>query len=283
MNKKGITLIELLIALVISAILIAGIYKTFISQQRTYAVQDQVVEMQQNVRAAINKMLREIRMTNFGRVVYDEDQSLSYILPVNGFGTILTTNPNNITIVGAFEQIKDAGGNPIRVGAFTPAPGATISLVDQDGNPAFTGEFNNAANSYLSIGGQECFTVVPAGTTSVLTLTGTRTPTEPVGHFVFKVQAVTYDLDAVTFRLRRNENTGGGPQPLADNIEALQFQYFNSSGSQTLIPNSTKTIQVTVTARTKEPDPDFKGGDGYRRRQIVSTIQLRNMGLPPNP
>lgn len=273
MNKKGITLIELLIALVISAILIAGIYRVFISQQRTYAVQDQVVEMQQNVRGAINKMMREIRMTNFGRVVYDEAQSLSYILPVNGFGTVLTTNPTNITIVGAFEQIKDAGGNPITIVSYTPTPGATITL------SAATDEFNNAANSFLSIGGQECFIVVPAGMTSVLTLTGTRTPTDPVGHYVFKVKAVTYDLDGVTFRLRRNENTGGGAQPLADNIEALQFQYFNSSGSQTLIPNSTRTIQVTVTARTKEPDPDFKGGDGYRRRQIISTIQLRNMGL----
>ena len=274
MNKRGVTLIELLVALVISAILVAGVYRTFVSQQRTYTVQDQVVEMQQNVRATINKMLREIRMVNYGRVVYDDIQGLSYILPVNGFNQILTMNPNDITIVGGFEQIK-SGGNPITVVSFTPAPGATITL------SAATAEFNNAANSYLSIGGQECFTVVPAGSTSLLTLNGTRTPTNPVGHFIFKVQAVTYDINALT--LRRNGNTGGGAQPLADNIENLQFQYLNASGSQTLIPNSTRTIQVTVTARTKEPDPEFKGGDGYRRRQVVSTIQLRNMGLPANP
>lgn len=96
--------------------------------------------------------------------------------------------------------------------------------------------------------------------TSTLTLTGTRTPTNPVGHYVFKVQAITYDINALT--LRRNGNTGGGAQPLADNIESLQFQYLNASGSQTLIPNSTRTIQVTVTARTKESDPEFKGEMG---------------------
>lgn len=162
MNKRGVTLIELLIALIITAILVAGVYRTFVSQQRTYTVQDQVVEMQQNVRAALNKMFREIRMVNYGRVVYDDTKSFpndSYIWPVNTFNQVLTMNPDSITIVGAFEQIKDVNDRDlIRVGSFTqfipPATLATISLVDQDGNPAFTDEFNNAANSYLSIGGK---------------------------------------------------------------------------------------------------------------------------------
>ncbi|MGZ4027144.1 MAG: PilW family protein, partial [Flavisolibacter sp.] len=44
MNRKGITLIELLVALTMSGIMIAGAYKTFVSQQHTYAVQDQVVD-----------------------------------------------------------------------------------------------------------------------------------------------------------------------------------------------------------------------------------------------
>src|SRR4030042_2722127 len=66
MNKRGLTLIELLIVLVISTILIAGIYRTFIHQQHTYTVQDQVVAMQQNVRMAINQMVREIRMAGLG-------------------------------------------------------------------------------------------------------------------------------------------------------------------------------------------------------------------------
>ena len=62
MNRKGITLIELLVALTISGILVAGVYRTFVSQQHTYTVQEQVVDMQQNVRLAINRMTRELRM-----------------------------------------------------------------------------------------------------------------------------------------------------------------------------------------------------------------------------
>ena len=39
-GSKGVSLIELLVALVVSAILIAGLYRTFIGQQKTYTVQE---------------------------------------------------------------------------------------------------------------------------------------------------------------------------------------------------------------------------------------------------
>ena len=65
LNKKGLTLIELLVGLVICAIVVAGIYRLFISQGKAYVVQDQVVEVQQNVRSAMEIMLRDLRMTGF--------------------------------------------------------------------------------------------------------------------------------------------------------------------------------------------------------------------------
>jgi prepilin-type N-terminal cleavage/methylation domain-containing protein len=64
-NRRGVTLIELLVALVISAIVVAGIYRLFILQTKTYAVQDEVVEVQQNVRSAMEILLRDIRMGGF--------------------------------------------------------------------------------------------------------------------------------------------------------------------------------------------------------------------------
>ena len=64
-KKDGLTLIELLVALAVSAILTAGVYHTFISQQKTYTVQDQVVDTQQNVRVALDRMIREIRMAGY--------------------------------------------------------------------------------------------------------------------------------------------------------------------------------------------------------------------------
>jgi len=65
LNSKGITLIELLIVLVISALLVGGIYRLFVAQTRAYTVQDQVVEVQQSIRGAMEIMLRDLRMAGF--------------------------------------------------------------------------------------------------------------------------------------------------------------------------------------------------------------------------
>ena len=69
-NDKGLTLIELLIGLVICAMVVAGIYRLFVAQSRAYTVQDQVVEVQQNIRSAMEVMLRDLRMT-----AYDDDRT----------------------------------------------------------------------------------------------------------------------------------------------------------------------------------------------------------------
>ena len=59
-KEKGLTLIELLVAFAITGLLVAGLYRTLTGQQKTYVIQEQVVDMQQNVRAAINRMMTEI-------------------------------------------------------------------------------------------------------------------------------------------------------------------------------------------------------------------------------
>ncbi len=64
-NHNGMTLIELLVGLVISSMLIGGMYRLFISQSRAYNVQDQVVETQQGTRAAMELLLRDLRMTGY--------------------------------------------------------------------------------------------------------------------------------------------------------------------------------------------------------------------------
>ncbi len=64
-KQKGITLIELLIAMVISGILIAAIYRLFVTQSKAYVIQDQVVEVQQGTRSAMQIVLRDLRMAGF--------------------------------------------------------------------------------------------------------------------------------------------------------------------------------------------------------------------------
>ncbi|MBM4339126.1 MAG: prepilin-type N-terminal cleavage/methylation domain-containing protein [Deltaproteobacteria bacterium] len=64
-KENGITLIELLVALVIFSLVIAGTYRLFIAQSRAHTVQERVVETQQTIRSAMEILLRDLRMTGF--------------------------------------------------------------------------------------------------------------------------------------------------------------------------------------------------------------------------
>lgn len=77
-DSKGITLIELLVALVICGVVIAGIYRVFVAQSKAYTVQDQVVEVQQGIRSAMEILLRDLRMAG-----YDSDGTTSKISIAN--------------------------------------------------------------------------------------------------------------------------------------------------------------------------------------------------------
>jgi len=64
-NNNGLTLIELMIAMAISLLVMASIFQVFWTHQKANAAQQLVVEMQQNARAAMTLMKREIRMAGY--------------------------------------------------------------------------------------------------------------------------------------------------------------------------------------------------------------------------
>ena len=64
-DKRGVTLIELMVGLIICGLIVAGIYRIFVAQSRSYAHQDRVVEVQQNIRSAMEIMIRDIRMAAY--------------------------------------------------------------------------------------------------------------------------------------------------------------------------------------------------------------------------
>jgi type IV pilus assembly protein PilW len=64
-SERGFTLIEMMIALAIAAILMVGIYRVFESQERAYILQDRMAEMNQNARVALEIMSKDIRNAGF--------------------------------------------------------------------------------------------------------------------------------------------------------------------------------------------------------------------------
>jgi type IV pilus assembly protein PilW len=65
MTSKGFTLVEVLMAMLVSGIVLSAVLTSFQSQQHTYLVQDQVVEMQQNARIAVDMLARDIRSAGY--------------------------------------------------------------------------------------------------------------------------------------------------------------------------------------------------------------------------
>jgi type II secretory pathway pseudopilin PulG len=112
LDSKGITLIELLVVLVVCTILIGGIYRLFTSQNKVYTVQEQVVEVQQNTRAAMEILLKDLRMTG-----YDNDRTPAIPIP----SPPLTPDDQAITVMyeqnDALRQVRywvDAGARLLR-------------------------------------------------------------------------------------------------------------------------------------------------------------------------
>jgi type IV pilus assembly protein PilW len=76
-TSKGFTLIELMIAMAISGLIIAGIITSKIGQQDQHLTQVQAVEMQQSVRAVMSLMKQELRMAGYNPYSPDYGEGIS--------------------------------------------------------------------------------------------------------------------------------------------------------------------------------------------------------------
>lgn len=64
-SQRGLTLIEIMVALVLSLFLIAGVIQLFLGSKQTYRFHDALSRLQENGRFALDSMTRDIRMAGF--------------------------------------------------------------------------------------------------------------------------------------------------------------------------------------------------------------------------
>lgn len=288
-GTKGLTLVELLVALVLSSLLIAALYETFVKQHKTYTIQEQVVDTQQNVRAAIVRMSREIRMSGFGRVRGEYMQGRGYIsriLPMelldSGdrryiFEHVINRDrpsPGWITVIMALTSES-------QISHLVEAPSRREIVVDRVRYDRDREIFDLANKRFISIDGVESNIV---SNITEEEIGGRRRYRISLVHpllYSYPRETPVYPIRAVCFYVGQRSEIGGSSAPLAENIEAVEFEYFDSLGRQTALDDEVRLVRLTVTARTRAPDPERKGEDGYRRRQISANLQIRNLALSP--
>lgn len=90
-KQQGMTLIEILIALVLGSFLLAGVYKIFLNSKQNYLMQEGLSRMQESGRFALEFISRDIRMSGY------EGCSTTTATPVNNMD-INNPNPNPVPI-----------------------------------------------------------------------------------------------------------------------------------------------------------------------------------------
>jgi type IV pilus assembly protein PilW len=90
-RNSGFTMVELLAAIFITAILMAGLYSVFVSQQMAFSAQERIAEMNQNIRAVMDLMTRETRLAG-------------YKTSGAAFNGIVTAQPSTIRILADLNQ-----------------------------------------------------------------------------------------------------------------------------------------------------------------------------------
>ena len=234
-NNKGFTLIEVLLAMAIAGIVMGSIYSIYYSQQKSYIAQEQAVAMQQNLRAAMFYMTREIRMAGCD--------------PTDNAGAgIQTANTNSIRftldITGGESDGKDNDND---------------GSVDEADENKFSDGFCDDTNEDITYS--------------------------------------LYTADGIQKLGRKSPSTANN-QPVAENIDALDFVYLDANGATTATLANIRSVKITLVARTGREDPGYTNNeqfynqnpdgqeliytalnDSFRRRRLTTTIKCRNLGL----
>lgn len=267
-QEQGFTLIELLIAMTIALVMITAVSSAFISQRKTYAVQEQISEMIQNGRAAMGMLTSELAMTGYGAPTSYISNWIDWVS-----GVTMDSNPKIVD--------GGSGSDIIHMAACFDGPAGSLSVAASEGDTSITlgsgegSKFNTSTKKVISIYGLES-AVVTGISGDILTIDTDPTTTGPqglknvyeIGDPVSVVKVISYsivqDQDG-SYILKRNENLGAGRQPLAENIVDLQITRVDD------------TIEINpLTAQTDKPDPNYSQNNGYR------TFSQRVYITPPN-
>ena len=265
-NTKGFTLVEMLIAATISVIVISSALGVYLIQHKHLLVQDQISDMQQNIRASMQELSTKIRMAGYNVPVG--------IIPLYAFNT----NPDTIEIIYDSDLL---GG--VQIEHDMPQPSAELRCDGHDLTPLHDGDWvfiydpNEQEGEFFEI------TQVQYASGHIQHNTMSLDKAYPAGSKILKLNKIKYYVDNTTDPQHPRlvvKYVGQSPQIYADNITDLQFRYLLSSGVVVDVPslvNMVREVMIDITARTDKPDDEFV--NQYRIRGLQTSVKVRNLAI----
>ncbi|MCF8076465.1 MAG: prepilin-type N-terminal cleavage/methylation domain-containing protein [Desulfotignum sp.] len=304
---SGFTLIEILVALAITSILVTAIYRFFIGQHHAYTVQDQVIEMEQNARAAMDMIRRDLRMAGYHAMGDDLINNLSDFVP----SSFIPTYPVTVNLDANPKISEGSGTDPDVITLLSVMPTennpTTLSTDVTSGSNQITLNLTTTqANNQFNVGDMihigttsEYASVksISAGSdpsTSILTIdtnpgdTGSNQGVAqnyaaniPIGEIYVISYAVFNDDNDSSFDyhdpghpvLKRKVNDVGFMTVDTPVIEDIVAE--NITDMQ-LIHLGFGEIEVILSSRTDRADHKFQSNSGYRTYTANARIKSRN-------
>jgi prepilin-type N-terminal cleavage/methylation domain-containing protein len=290
--RRGFTMIELLVALVLLGLVSAAIYRVLINNQRLYMAQTQRIDLSQNIRAAATILPAEFReLDAFDGDIAAMSATQLDIRAMRWLSFVCIAPVLNGVATGIQMTVRGGTpGQPMFFGSREIRPATDSLLIYWDGDQTIRTDDYYVPARLTAAPAQNCPAAgaVPAQPGTFVVYDGNFLPgTNRAG--AITVGAPVRGFERVTYRLYQPAGDTSwyvGLQPAGQTIQpligpvlanGLTFSYFNAAGAVTATRTQVARIDITVRARTAAP---VRGaGDAPLRNivdSIVTSVALRN-------
>jgi prepilin-type N-terminal cleavage/methylation domain-containing protein len=290
LTRRGFSLVELLIAMVLLAIVVTGLYRALMTNQRVYQQQTQVIGLQQNMRAAAAILPQELReLDATGGDIYAMTAT-SLTMRANRWTAVMCTPP--VTGVGALVGAQQVN-NVTMIIRVQPFFGRAINLatdsmfIRYEGDDGTRKDDGYVIARPLRLDAAVC-PGLPVAAGQLVTMNidfrgNINFPTSIVnGDPVHGFEPVTYSLYQPTAGgdWYVGLTTSNGQQPLIGPVlsNGLSFAYYDSTGVATAVPGRVARVDITLRAQTAQQIRARSGSNSLVRMvdSVLTSVALRN-------
>lgn len=264
-GTTGFSIVELLIALLLAGLVTSASMALYMTQHKQMIVQDEISDMQANVRAATMELADKIRMAG-----YKIPDGMPAIIASN-------TNPDSITLVYDSDAIRDC-----QIEWPMPLPSAELRCDGHDISALHDNDWLYIYDPISRTGEYFQATQIQNSPSHIQHNTMSLSRAYPAGSKVMKINVYKFYIDqsdishpALMVKLDRS-----APQIYADNITNLNFEYVLSTGLTVDLPPLSymiREVKIEVGARNNKADSEFQ--TPYRTRTLTTRVKVRNLGV----